>query len=721
MATLILSTVGTALGGPVGGALGSLLGQAIDQQIFAPDARQGPRLGDLNVQTSTYGSPIPQVFGTMRVAGSVIWADTIRESGEAQGGAKGQPEVMIYSYSASFAVALSSRDASRIGRIWADGKLLRGAQGDFKVKTGFRFYPGREDQAIDQLIGSVEGIEATPAYRGLALAVFEDLELAEYGNRIPFITFELVADEAAPSLGQVLTGASGGAIVSANGASVSGYAAHGPSIQAALQPLIDSFDVQLVDDGGALRSVETAAPVHLDEQELGCAAGTNGTARAEKAQAPSRALPSRLTLTYYEQARDYQTSQAQASASAAGTNDQIELPAVVSASAAKGLVESALARRWAQREKLTLRLPPLRAGLSPGSRLRMPGSNGQWSIERVTLESFVTVVEARRSWAAVSQLPAEPGRGAGAVDVVAGPTRLVLMELPDLETGTPGVPVLHLAAASSKGGWRSVPIEIAIAGAISGGRTATAEAVIGAAVTQLAQGGSALLDLKNIVEVELAHEDQWLVSCDDAALANGANLALIGGELVQFGSAVAAGPKRFRLQRLLRGRRGTEWAASSHSVGEPFVLLSQSAIRAISLPPGTAGTEVRVTAYGIGDGEGTSASRISEGESLRPPAPVHLRVATGAGGELDVRWVRRSRLGWAWSDGVDAPVGESRELYRVRVEAGANVLEVETGEPRAQFGSAAVAGLGSASASISVVQIGDFAISRPAVLTLSIS
>lgn len=471
----------------------------------------------------------------------------------------------------------------------------------------------------------------------------------------------------------------------------------------------------------ALHSVEVATLADLEEKELGCAAGTNGTARVAKAQAPSRALPSRLTLTYYEQARDYQTSQAQASASAAGTNEQIELPAVVPTSAAKGLAESALARRWTQRETLTLRLPPLRAGLSPGSQVRLPGSNCRWSIDRVTLESFVTVVEARRAWAAVSQLPAAPGRGAGAKDLVAGPTRLELMELPDLGTGAAGVPALHLAAASSSGGWRSVPIEIAVAGAISGGRTAALEAVMGTTVSQLSPGGSALLDLKSSVEVELAHEDQWLVSCDDAALANGANLALIGGELVQFGSAVAVAPKRFRLQRLLRGRRGTEWAASSHEVGEPFVLMSPSSIRAISLPPGTSGTEVQVTAYGVGDGEGTSTSRVSKGESLRPPAPVHLQATLGAGGELNVRWVRRSRLGWAWSDGVDAPLGESREFYRVRIAAGATVLEVETDEPRAQFGSAAVAGLGSATASISVVQIGDFAVSRSASMTISLS
>jgi len=66
MATLVLGAVGTALGGPVGGALGSLVGQAIDQQLLGSGPRRGPRLGDLSVQTSAYGTMIPRIYGRMR-------------------------------------------------------------------------------------------------------------------------------------------------------------------------------------------------------------------------------------------------------------------------------------------------------------------------------------------------------------------------------------------------------------------------------------------------------------------------------------------------------------------------------------------------------------------------------------------------------------------------------------------------------------------------------
>jgi len=53
MATLILTTVGTIVGGPIGGAIGAMVGQAIDAEIFKPAGRQGPRIADLRVQTSS--------------------------------------------------------------------------------------------------------------------------------------------------------------------------------------------------------------------------------------------------------------------------------------------------------------------------------------------------------------------------------------------------------------------------------------------------------------------------------------------------------------------------------------------------------------------------------------------------------------------------------------------------------------------------------------------
>lgn len=198
MATLALTVVGGAIGGPIGAMIGAVIGQQADAVLFAPPRRDGPRLTDLAVQTSSYGTPIPQLFGSIRVAGTVIWATELRERQSNGGGGKGRPSTTSYSYSASFAVLLSGRTIRTVRRIWADGKLLRGAAGDWKVPTVFRLHLGSEDQVADPLIASAEGLAMTPASRGQAYAVFEDLPLAEFGNRIPSLTFEVEADVGPP-------------------------------------------------------------------------------------------------------------------------------------------------------------------------------------------------------------------------------------------------------------------------------------------------------------------------------------------------------------------------------------------------------------------------------------------------------------------------------------------------------------------------------------------
>jgi hypothetical protein len=702
MATLALTTIGNALGGPIGGAIGGLIGNGIDRSLFGPGPRQGPRLNDLSVQTSSYGTQIPRVYGTMRVAGTVVWATELKESNEPQSGAEGQPDVIVYSYSASFAVALSSRRATRIGRIWADGKLLRGVAGDFKVKTGFRFYPGDEDQPIDPLIASVEGIGSTTAYRGLALAVFEDLQLAEYGNRIPFLTFELIAGEQEPTVGEIVNDAGGGSIECSAAESVVGYAAYGGSRAASVQPLVEQFAVSLFDDGDRLRTPETVA-FAADNDEL-CAP------KSERDQAPARALPCALELTYYDPARDFQTGQMRASAASSdGTDVAAELPAALSADRAKALAETSLARRWAQRDRLTLRLPPDRLDVVPGSIFIAAGS--AWRVDEAVVEELVVRLSLSRVWDSVVSAPADSGTHLPAPDQVAAPTTLIVLDLPDLGMGRHDVPTLQIAACQTAAGWQQVAIEVTSGGEVWTIASAPIEAVIGTALSTLGESDS--------LDVELADPEHWLESRDQSALTNGANLAAVGSELIQFASAVPIGPKRFRLSGLVRGCRGTEWAMGSHSPGEVFVLTVAGALQEVVLPPLALGTSVSIKPRGLADDDAQPVERIVTGEAMRPPSPIDVLAEITSDGGLSVSWTGRSRLGWMWPEGSDVPLGESAEKYRVTVEGSAITAAFEAFEPRMIIPADALAGMAGA-LTICVVQIGDYAESRPAAISLTL-
>ena len=90
MATIVLQTVGSVVGGMIGGpigamagrALGALAGAAIDNALLGGDATrhvEGPRLKDIDGLTSTEGAPIPRVYGRARIGGQLIWATRLEE------------------------------------------------------------------------------------------------------------------------------------------------------------------------------------------------------------------------------------------------------------------------------------------------------------------------------------------------------------------------------------------------------------------------------------------------------------------------------------------------------------------------------------------------------------------------------------------------------------------------------------------------------------------
>ncbi|NBE08675.1 baseplate multidomain protein megatron [Paragemmobacter ruber] len=203
MATIILAAAGAFVGAGFGGtvlglsgavigrAVGATVGRAIDQRLFGAGSEPVAtgRLDRLRLMSSGFGGTLPMVWGRVRVGGQVIWAAPFTEMvSQSGGGGKGapRPTVTSYSYGVSVAVALCEGVIQGVGRVWADGTEVDPA------RLGMRVYPGSETQLPDPKIAAVEGAAAAPAYRGTAYVVFEDLALAEYGNRVPQFTFEVI-------------------------------------------------------------------------------------------------------------------------------------------------------------------------------------------------------------------------------------------------------------------------------------------------------------------------------------------------------------------------------------------------------------------------------------------------------------------------------------------------------------------------------------------------
>jgi hypothetical protein len=356
--------------------------------------------------------------------------------------------------------------------------------------------------------------------------------------------------------------------------------------------------------------------------------------------------------------------------------------------------------------------------LEPGSRLALPLTPSQWTVDQCTIEGLVVIAELRPSWKSVPALSAEAGRIVANADVVAGPLSLALFDAPNLLDSTaPSAPTLLLAASSESASWKSRTVRIQSGAQSIAVATAARKSVLGRTLGQLGPSEPYLIDLSNSVEVELVDSSQWLVSCDGDALAAGMNMAVVGQEVIQFGDAVPTGPGRFRLQRLLRGRAGTEWGVDVHAVGENFLLLERDAVRAVALPIWAAGASVTASAEA---GDPSCAGVIASNQALRPLSPVRLQAKRSADGGLTVGWTRRSRLGLAWIDGVDAPLGEAREQYQLSLAGSGAGIEMTATEPEISIAPADLETLGPGTVKVEVRQAGDWGLSAPAQCTINL-
>lgn len=199
---------GFILGGPVGAAIGLAAGGILGAFLFPPEGQriEGPRLDNLQVTSSAYGRPIYKHFGTMRMGGNVTMSPGLVEHRhEEEVGGKGAPSVtqVTYTYTVTFRWDCCEGPVDAFLKVFADGKLLADLTTNSIPTSGLlsvvvsKLSPGQQTYTIfygteDQEPWSVEealyGVGNVSAYRGIAGLGFENMPVADFGNRIPQIT-----------------------------------------------------------------------------------------------------------------------------------------------------------------------------------------------------------------------------------------------------------------------------------------------------------------------------------------------------------------------------------------------------------------------------------------------------------------------------------------------------------------------------------------------------
>lgn len=168
----------------------------------------------------------------------------------------------------------------------------------------------------------------------------------------------------------------------------------------------------------------------------------------------------------------------------------------------------------------------------------------------------------------------------------------------------------------------------------------------------------------------------------------GANRILVGQpgrwEMIGFVQAdYEPSTKIITLTDIVRGLRGTDWAAATHQVGD-LVVLYDSTLQSMIIDTENVDklndpvVYVSVKASGKMDREETSGYFVN-GNARKPWRPYNVHVVNDAG-DLDITWERRTRLNGPLLNGTgDVPLDETAELYDLVIYRSGNVVRTVTG------------------------------------------
>lgn len=268
-----------------------------------------------------------------------------------------------------------------------------------------------------------------------------------------------------------------------------------------------------------------------------------------------------------------------------------------------------------------------------------------------------------------------------------GPALLYLMDLPLLDASeTPGAP--RFAAFAKP--WQRVHVfrSPGASGYVLD-RRIPSPSILGLSTADFYSGPLWRWDIVNTLYVQL-HPDQALSSIDDDHVLAGGNPCALRNadgqwEILQFANADLIGGGQYKLTRLLRGQLGSEYAMRDPvASGAAFVMLDET-VRQASIDVRERGNAWNWKwgpgSRTIDDASYQTASLTFAGVGLQPYAPAHLSATWDADGNVQLAWVRRTRIdGDNWTP-PEVPVGEEEELYDVEIlnAAGTSVLRTVSG------------------------------------------
>ena len=445
-------------------------------------------------------------------------------------------------------------------------------------------------------------------------------------------------------------------------------------------------------------------------------------------------LPYRVTLTYYDAALDYQSNTQQAQRARkpdpvvfSDNETALQLPAVLTADAAKQQAEKLLFAAWMGRNAWQVRLPQtylwldasdaITLAFNSGFSVRARLSNADVGVD-FSLDT-VLISESTEQYTSTATGAAGLGFDGQTIEAVVN-SELFLLDTPLLRDTDDNLLVVvgyWAAAPYSDTTWRGAQLQESPDNtAWNDYGTTLTEAAWGYVLTPPADPQSFFRPQRDgTLRVDMLAGGGEMSSITDLQLANGFNSAVLfktngDVEIIQFRDVTHVTGTIYDLSWLMRGRRGTDTMGTGHVAGERIMLISSATTQplAATLASRNVPLSFRAVTFGQLPEAAFTESMTFTGRDKKPYAPVHVAAAL-SGSDIVLTWVRRTRVGGALLDGTgDVPLSEASEAYEVDILSGpgGTVLRTLTGitSPAVTYTAAQIAAdFGATPSSLSVV------------------
>ena len=622
-------------------------------------------------------------------------------------------------------------------------------------------YLGDEQQAPNGLLQGYLGMGNAPAFRGCCYFVLTNLQLMDFGNSVPSMTVEVQRTaNGVTSLPEVITDVcyQAGLQTSHFDATSNVDATTFPgfcvttntSARQILQDLQKVFPLDAAESGYKIifSMLNKRATQVINRQHLATHIDTEAVPPTEEiTRLSDYDLPQRINFKYQEPARNFSINMLYAARynTVSTSVEEIEVTIALDRKTAQTCVINTLGNRILARRTYKWKLPRKYITMEPTDVVQMPNKanlafNDEYYLTQVDVgaNGILDVQAIDHMFVDPSVNPSDQV-GSDLIDTgnkaltTTSQTLAHLFDIPLLEDSDTDGPGFYVMLAGLFNGWQGGTLYVDAAAASTAkaygkkiisssagsaweaSATSSVNVPHGHALDALKPGMNACYwDRASVLIVHVHNGIDLLSANEDDILQQSLNATFIGGEIVQYATAVSLGNQLWRISNFLRGLRGTERRMEAHVKGERFIRLTDQILR-VKTTRAEVNVEDTFQAVSHGSNHQLQASFkfTDTGNSQRPlTVAVYRKFRNLVTGDLTVSWWPRVRQNGEWLSGSDValPTLDLPEVYSVDV-LSANKLHVKN-----TYGFSGVdVNLGATFSYTAAMQLSDFGVAQTSI------